>query len=240
MRRIHFALLLILVSILLNGCLYPNDKNVIRIPDEQQIQDVQNAINAYRKDHDGLLPIKNKDDETDYFIKYLIDFKRLVPLYLSKIPDNAFENGGVFQYVILHPDTNPTVKVFDLRIAEKIREIKFRLSTKEYPPFKDVIGKNAFTLEYGKLGYKEEPIIVSPFTGENLSFFITGQGDVYVDYSHDIEIYREKVDYQKFQDGSDIRFILAENSIFVPAYSLPYTINQSGELVFMEKNKNLE
>lgn len=238
MKQTRTVFLLILITILLNGCFYPNDKNVIRTPDEQQIQEVQNAINTFRKDQDGLLPIKNKDDETDYFIKYLIDFKRLVPRYLPEIPSNAFENGGVFQYVILHPETNPTVKVFDLRIAEKIREIKFRLSTKEFPPFKDVIGKNEFTLEYEKLGYKEEPTVVSPFTGENLSFFITGQGEVYVDYSQDIEIYRDKVYDQKVLEDSDIRLILAENSLFVPAYSLPYTIDQSGKLVFMEINKN--
>ncbi len=64
------------------------------------------------------------------------------------------------------------------------------------------------------------------------------KGNLYVDYridlNHALEEYKH--DYQK---GDDIRYLLAENTPFVPAYSLPYTI-QDGEPVFQVsvKSKN--
>ena len=53
-------------------------------------------------------------------MKYPIDFKRLVPQYMAEPPGNAYESGGVFQYVIVNAEKNPTVKIFDLRIADLI------------------------------------------------------------------------------------------------------------------------
>lgn len=225
------------ICFILSGCLYPEDDQAKRLPNEVEVEAVQKAVDNYYQDNDGILPIKNKDDETDMFMKYLVDFKRIVPQYLSEIPKNAYENGGVFQYVIMNPETYPTVKIFDLRIAEKIREVNYRLVSKEYPPFKEVIGKNAFSLDYKKLGFEEDPMIESPYTGKNLPLIMSGEGELYVDYTNDLYQLWETGKLSKVKPGEDIRIMLAEQSIFVPAYSLPYTIDEQGKPVFMEKKE---
>ncbi|MCU9613714.1 hypothetical protein OEV98_09085 [Caldibacillus lycopersici] len=238
MKRIFSCCMVICLSLLLSGCLYPETEGAERIPYEEQVQQVQEAINQYREDNDGILPIKNKEADTDIYIKYLIDFKRLVPMYLPETPANAFENGGVFQYVILDAETNPTVKIFDLRIAETIRDIKLRLASKEYPPFKERIAPNVFSLDFKDLGYKEDPTVISPYTNQNLSFVITGDGDIYVDYQSDLYTLIKDMESIPFKQGDDIRLLLTEQSDFVPAYSLPYTIDDNGEPIFLTEKQN--
>ncbi|MEG6533339.1 LptM family lipoprotein [Caldifermentibacillus hisashii] len=237
MKKAIFLFTIMSICFILSGCLYPEDDQAKRLPNEVEVEAVQKAVDNYYQDTDGILPIKNKDDETDMFMKYLVDFKRIVPQYLSEIPKNAYENGGVFQYVIMNPETNPTVKIFDLRIAEKIREVNYRLVSKEYPPFKEVIGKNAFSLDYKKLGFEEDPMIESPYTGKNLPLIMSGEGELYVDYTNDLYQLWETGKLSKVKPGEDIRIMLAEQSIFVPAYSLPYTIDEQGKPVFMEKKE---
>ncbi|MCB7070036.1 hypothetical protein LIZ76_08640 [Caldibacillus sp. 210928-DFI.2.22] len=237
MKKAIFLFTIMSICFILSGCLYPEDDQAKRLPNEVEVEAVQKAVDNYYQDTDGILPIKNKDDETDMFMKYLVDFKRIVPQYLSEIPKNAYENGGVFQYVIMNPETNPTVKIFDLRIAEKIREVNYRLVSKEYPPFKEVIGKNAFSLDYKKLGFEEDPMIESPYTGKNLPLIMSGEGEIYVDYTNDLYQLWETGKLSKVKPGEDIRIMLAEQSIFVPAYSLPYTIDEQGKPVFMEKKE---
>ncbi len=235
MKKLFIGLLTIFLTLVLSGCLYPGNSDTSSSPNEKQIEMVQEAVNNYRSDHDGLLPIKNKDVDTDIYIKYLIDFSKLVPSYLPSPPSTAYEEGGIFQYVLIEPETNPTVKVFDLKIAEKIRDINFRLMTKEYPPFKGTLAPNVYTLDFQKLGYKEDPVVISPYSGNPLPFVINGQGEIFVDYSSDLsEILKENTS-REFSPGEDIRFLLTENSPFVPAYSLPYTIDEKGELVFLSK-----
>jgi hypothetical protein len=236
-KKAIFLITILSICFILSGCLYPEDDQAKRLPNEVEVEAVQKAVDNYYQDNDGILPIKNKDDETDMFMKYLVDFKRIVPQYLSEIPKNAYENGGVFQYVIMNPETNPTVKIFDLRIAEKIREVNYRLVSKEYPPFKEVIGKNAFSLDYKKLGFEEDPMIESPYTGKNLPLIMSGEGELYVDYTNDLYQLWETGKLSKVKPGEDIRIMLAEQSIFVPAYSLPYTIDEQGKPVFMEKKE---
>ena len=65
------------------------------------MQTVQAAVNQFQKDNDGILPIKNSVETTPIYQKYPIDFKRIVPEYMAEPPRNAFESGGVFQYVIV-------------------------------------------------------------------------------------------------------------------------------------------
>jgi len=229
--------LIFISTFFLTGCLYPEDelaKN--KIPYLEQIQSVQSAVNQYREKTNGLIPIKNKDAETDIYTKYLVDFSRLVPQYMPEIPSNAFENGGVYQYVIVDPEENPTVKIFDLQLADMIRDIKIRIMSKKHPPYKEMIANNVFTLDYKKLGYKEPPVIVSPYTNQNLPFIITGEGNIYVDYRSDLYQMIQKSDHS-YKKGDDIRPLLLEDSVFVPAYSLPYTVNDDGEPIFMSDLK---
>ena len=85
----------------------------------------------------GLLPIKTRELETDIYIKYPIEFSKIVPAYTEKIPSNAYETGGIYQYVLIDVETNPTVKLVDLRSAERIRELNLRKNINGRVPFKD-------------------------------------------------------------------------------------------------------
>lgn len=230
--------LLALTAILLTGCMYPNEdlaKN--QIPYKDQIQSVQTAVDSFRKDNGGILPIKTKEADTPIYQKYPIDFKKIAPKYLAEPPGNAFENGGVFQYVLVDVETNPKVKLFDLTIADTIRDINLRIKSKGYPPYKEEIADNVYTLDYKQLGYSQPPYAVSPYTNQNLPFVITGSAVVYVDYRADLfqALKKSKI---SVKPGEDIRPILVNNSMFVPAYSLPYTVDpKTKEPIFLEKKQ---
>lgn len=223
-RRV--VIVFFMLTIALTGCLYPQAERAKNaLPHKEQIQAVQLAVEQFQQANDGRLPIKTKGNDTPIYQKYLIDFKKLVPQYLLHTPDNSFEEGGLFQYVLIDVEENPTVKVFDLRMAEAIREMKLYIKAYGQPPFKEKHADNVFTLHFEKLGYEKEPTVISPFTNEPLSFVATGDGEVYVDYLPDL--------YQKLQNvkheyiyGEDVRGVLVKDSIFVPAYSLPYTVDK--------------
>lgn len=236
MNRNILLSIILLAAFFLSGCMYPNqERSQNQIPYKDQIQSVQAAVDSYRKDNGGLLPIKTTEANTPVYQKYPIDFKKLTPRYLSEPPGNAFENGGVFQYVIINEQTNPTVKLFDLRIAETIQEIKMRIKANGYPPYKKVLANNVFSLDFTKIGYEKPPYAVSPYTGHNLPFVITGDTEIYVDYSSDL--YQAlKQQKETIKPGEDIRPFLVSDSMFVPAYSLPYTVDpKTQEPIFLIK-----
>ncbi len=231
-------LLVIITSMfLLTGCLYPKEelaKN--QIPNESQLEMVQNAVDQYVEMTDGLVPIKTKPSDVDIYEKYLIDFTILKENNLiSEIPGTAYENGGAYQYIILDPENNPRVKLIDLRISDKLRELYTKLdiyrSEHLYPPFGEQIEKGIYKLNYEKLGYKSEPHVVSPFTKNNLPVVMNTDGELFVDYRIDLQQALDEFDHS-FEEGDDIRSILEDNYHFVPVYSLPYTI-KDGEPVFL-------
>ncbi|MHC0036109.1 hypothetical protein [Pseudoneobacillus sp. C159] len=220
-------MLLTIFSVLLTGCMYPEGeltKN--QVPYADQISVVQTAVSQFQKDNDGILPIKTKEANTPIYQKYPIDFEKIVPRYLAESPGNAFEKGGIFQYVLIDVETNPTVRLIDLRVVDTIREIKMRINANGgYPPYKDEVGKNVYSLDYTKLNYKEEPFTVSPFTNVNLPFVAGSDGEIYVDYRMDLyKLIKEQK--PKLEVNQDIRHILVTDSMFVPAYSLPYTYDE--------------
>jgi len=220
------VLLWSIVIMLLTGCMYPQDELAQnQIPYEDQVQAVQSAVNQFQKDNGGILPIKTKEKDTPIYEKYPIDFNRISPKYLAEPPGNAYESGGIFQYVLVDVEENPTVKIFDLRMAEKIKDINLLISLQKYPPYKEEITTGVYTMDFKKIGYEEERYVVSPYTNQNLSFVITGSGEVFVDYRSDL--------FQVMQSGSckktageDIRDCLLQDSLFVPAFSLPYTMDE--------------
>ena len=226
--------LLIFTTLMLSGCMYPSEKLAEnQIPYTDQIQAVQQAVNSFKEDNGGILPIKTRDAVTPIYQKYPIDFKKIAPKYLAEPPGNAFESGGIFQYVLVDVETNPTVKLLDLRMVDTIRDIKLRIKSNGYPPYKDKLADNVYTIDFNELGYKQEPYAVSPFSNQNLPLVVTTDAEVYVDYRQDLFSQLKKAE-KSVKPGEDIRNILVEDSMFVPAYSLPYTIDENNEPVFLK------
>ncbi|MEH7094771.1 hypothetical protein [Neobacillus vireti] len=236
MKRIMLFSTLMITAVILAGCMYPKEElTQNQVPYKDQIKAVQSAVDDFQKDNGGILPIKTKEAETPIYQKYPIDFKKIAPKYIAEPPGNAYESGGIFQYVLVNEETNPTVKLLDLRMAETIRDINLRIRTNGYPPYKSQLAKNVYSLDYSKLGFKKAPYVVSPFTNQNLSFVITGDAEVYVDYRPDLYQVLKKTSKEP-KPGEDIRSILVDDSMFVPAYSLPYTIDsKTKEPIFLEK-----
>lgn len=232
-KKSYVTSLFILITLLLSGCMYPEEERAKnQIPYEDEINRVQTAIKQYQDETGGLLPIKTTEEDTPLFQKYPIDFKKLVPKYMAEYPSNAFESGGVFQYVLIDVEDDPKVKLSDLRIADEIRDITLRIRMEGYPPYKDNIGENVYSLDFSKIGYNDEPKAVSPFSGNELSYVVTTDGEVFVDYRTDLMQLMEAGDIKA--ENNDIRFHLVEDSPFVPSYSLPYTIDQKkNEPIFL-------
>ena len=110
------------------------------VPYEDQLQVVQKAVVTFKEQNDGILPIKTRDMSTPIYQKYPIDFQQIAPRYIQEAPGNAYESGGVYQYVLIDVETNPTVKLIDVRMAEQIQELSLKLrmyrDEHQYPPFK--------------------------------------------------------------------------------------------------------
>jgi hypothetical protein len=230
------VVLIAITAVFLSGCMYPEDKLAKnQIPYQDQIHAVQQAVNSFKKDNGGILPIKTKEVGTPIYQKYPIDFKKIAPKYLAEPPGNAYENGGIFQYVLVDAETNPTVKLLDLRMAETIRDINIRIRSNGYPPYKDTIADNIYSIDFKELGYKKPPYAISPYTNQNLPFVVTGDAEVFVDYRQDL--FQElKNTNKQVKPGDDIRALLVEDSMFVPAFSLPYTIDvETNEPVFLQQ-----
>lgn len=209
-----------------------------QVPNEIQLEMVQSAVEKYKEETNGLVPIKTKDSDTPIFQKYLIDFSLLKEnQLLTEIPSTAYENGGVYQYTIVDPEDNPQVKLIDLRTTEAIRKINVHLdhyrSKHIYPPFDKKISPGVYTLNYEKLGLDAPPSVISPFSQESLPIIIGSDGQLYIDYRKDLQEALNEYKHN-YKEGDDIRFLLVEHSPFVPAYSLPYTVKNK-EPVFLNE-----
>lgn len=207
-----------------------------QVPNEVQLQSVQLAVEQYQENNQGLIPIDTKPNETPIFQKYVIDFSKLKSAgFIADIPGTAFENGGSYQYVLINPENNPTVKVIDLRIAQELRKVEYELQAyrndNTYPPFGKEIAEGVYELNYKKLGFKQPPMVNSPYSDNLLPIVMDVQGNLLVDYSPDLYNALQLNDHN-YQQGDDIRYLLTDNYPMVPVYSLPYTV-KNGEPVFM-------
>lgn len=232
MKRKVQAIFLIVITIVLSGCMYPDDLRVEnQIPAQDQLDAVQKALDKFKEDT-GVLPIKNRDMDTDIFIKYIIDFEKLVPKYLSAAPSNAYEKGGIFQYVIWEAENNPTVKLVDLRTPDKLRDVNARMQLKKYPSYGQAITDYIFTINHKNIGYEESLTVPSSYSNNLLPLILNSEGKVYVDYSIDLNLFIQEQNLT-LTEGEDIRFYLADYYPVLPAYSLPYTVNEHNEPIFM-------
>lgn len=225
--------------VLLTGCLYPEEnlqKN--QVPNEIQMQSVQMAVTEYQKANNGRLPIKNRDSDTPIFEKYPIDFKVLKQYgFLPSTPGNAFEEGGIYQYVLINVETEPTVKVIDLTISDEIRnlymKIDFFRNEHIYPPYGQEVSPGLlYEIDYEKL-HMENPIYIeSPYSGQLLPVIMDTYGELYIDYRKDVyELLRNNE--HDYKEGDDIRYLLTDHYPFAPTFSYPLTV-ENGEPVFLE------
>jgi len=199
-------------------------------PDLDALAGVQRAVEQYQAET-GVLPIKNSEEDTDIFVKYQIDFSKLMPKYLSVIPNNAFEKGGLFQYVLWNVEEQPTVKLIDLRVPEAIREINIRQMSKEYRQFGKEIADYVYHINHEALGFDDALTVESPYSNTLLPLVFSAEGGIYVDYTIDLQQFIDKNNL-KPTPGEDIRYLIADENILLPAYSLPYTVDENNEVVF--------
>lgn len=233
MKNFKLITVVTMLTVLLAGCGYKSGyepENLL--PYEDQLVAVQTAVDSFQEDTSGLLPIKTRDLETDQYIKYPVDFSKIIPSKLGKAPANSFEAGGIYQYVLMDVEENPTVKLVDLRIADTLRDINYRKGINGFGPVAETIAEGVFKLDYKKMGYDSELSVKSPYSDTQLPIVATGDGEVYVDYSIELNRLLQETDEQ-IEPGEDIRFLLTDKFAIVPAYSLPYTVNEKNEPVFM-------
>ncbi|UTR09612.1 hypothetical protein MM300_17200 [Evansella sp. LMS18] len=237
MVSIRTCLLIILATVLLAGCFYPQERRVEnQAPYQAQLEAVQSAVIQYRLDN-GVLPTAPREEGTPLFRRYPVNFARLVPQYLESAPGNSFENGGIYQYVITNPEEMAEVKLIDLTVIREIQEFERRLQMyrreNEYAPVAGVAGEEILEIDYEALNYEEQPAVDSPFhPTHRLPLLMQTNGDIIIDYSLDIQYYLENEDASSYGEGDDLRYLLVENSPFVPVNSRGQTI-ENGEIVFL-------
>ncbi len=233
-KLLVFAVMIFAVLLSACGGRPPEEKQASETPYPEMQEAVQKAVERYQEQSGGLLPIKTRDQDVDQFIKYPIEFSKIVPDFTEKIPSNAFENGGIFQYVLMDVEENPTVKLVDLRTTEKLRDLNLRKFITGELPFLDPVGDNVYAVDFKEMGFKEPLTVQSPYSDTQLPIVVGGDGDFYVDYSIDLNqiLMQEK---HEIEPGTDIRYLLYEDSLVLPAYSMPYTVDENNEPVFMKK-----
>jgi len=239
MKQAKWAILIFFIPLFLTGCMYPDSqRKENQIPYKEQIQTVQSAVDQFQKNEGGILPIVTKEAETPIYQKYVVDFKKIVPKYIAEAPANSYDAGGVFQYVLMDVETDPTVKLLDVRMSQAIQDLNLRLTSYRqangYPPYGEVLSDEVFTLDYKELGLKEAPTVTSPYSQKPLSIIVNNKAELFVDYTPDLYDALKETTHT-FKKGEDIRNILVEESDFVPAYSLPYTIDDSENPIFLAK-----
>ncbi|MEY8560281.1 hypothetical protein AALF85_06235 [Jeotgalicoccus halotolerans] len=233
MRKLTYILTAALALFVLTGCMYPDDERAgSNIPPETDIDNVQSAVENFREKEGGILPIKTTEDSAEY-LKYPVEFTRIVPEYLSEIPVTAYENGGNFQYVILDAEDNPTVKIADLAIIEELRSLSLRINGMgEHVELGEQIGPNVYQLDLEHYNLSENPTVTSPYTGRELNVYYSGGEEFVVDYRDDLNLMIENEGLE-FETGEDIREVLYELTPIVPIYAPEMTVDENNEAIFM-------
>ncbi|NGP43699.1 hypothetical protein G4V62_01485 [Bacillaceae bacterium SIJ1] len=223
MIRRQMVVVLTVSLLFLSGCMYPRDYGSSAPPDEQ-IMFVQNAVDRFQE-QTGVFPIKNSEEDTSVYEKYTIDFRRLLNGFLSEVPSNAYEAGGHYQYVLVDPDEAPKVKLIDLRHAEEMRSLRLQLNSymqrSNYLPVARVKENGLLEIDYEKMGLDEPPYVESPYSQTTLPIVFDASGNLYVDYAPDIFMALEE---GAEEPAGDLREVLVTDHPIVPAFSVPYAM----------------
>ncbi|EJL32101.1 hypothetical protein [Brevibacillus sp. BC25] len=223
-KSFKLVISLTILSSLLSGCLYPDERRAEnQIPSTFFVEATQKAIEQFQKDT-AVLPIVTKPLDTPIFEKYEIDFRKMIPKYMPDVPGNAFEKGGVYKYVLIDVDTKPTVKLIHLTAVSTVADVqsevdRYKGHFEKLPVIAD-LGNGYYSIDHERLGLKawQVPSAMGTYL---LPLVMNAEGQVGIDYATDIaQLLRDtKV---TVPEKTDPRYVLARNSMFVPAKSFPY------------------
>jgi len=217
---------ILLASASLAGCLYPKDQLAQnRMPPRDAVRLVQAAVDEYRRDT-GLLPIKNADADTPRYEKFVVDLAKLLRTgYLSDLPAAAFEKGGNYYFLVLDEETEPTVRLLNIAVLQKLNDLQKRV--KEYAASNDgglPAGEELYpsfrVLDFDRLGGRK-PDIRSVFSDLPILVLVHDGGEVFADYAADIRRLVESRGAAPEPD-EDLRGLLARETLFVPVKSPVY------------------
>lgn len=230
MPKSGIALLGLICLVLLGGCAYPNElRKENQVNPREYITVVQQAVEQFHT-KTGVLPIKNSDMHTPLYEKYVIDFNKLQKNgYLSEVPANAFEKGGIFMYVLVHAETKPVVKLMDLPAYQSVIEVQkqvdeYKTKNNGKLPFGEKITQGFYYLDFEQLGRKN-PNMKSTYNRQSFFSYIVHEssGQVAIDYGPDLmKLIQAKKLENDIQAEQDLRELLVEHSFFVPGRSYPY------------------
>lgn len=222
--------------LLLSGCAQTKEfKQRITEDLPHDVQKVQTAVDQYRKENNGVLPLKPPQGSTLYQ-KYIVDFSKLEP-YLGSIPSNSYQKGGNYVFVVVDPGEQPKVKVMDLRVTERLRELQGRVNAynmeQGHFPLGKKEGKGLYALNFDKLD--TEPVTIpSPYNSQlSLPLLIDKKGTLYVDYRMDLVQILEETK-KKPEKNMDTRQLLYRDSLFAPAYSPPMHLKDGDPVLYRE------
>jgi hypothetical protein len=240
LRKIGCAAALLLL-LLVSGCMYPNELRKQNTANPAEfIPVVQGAIDQFHT-KTGVLPIKNSEEDTPIYEKYPIDFKKLQEYgYLSTPPLNSFESGGTFIYVLVHPETKPEVKLLELTAHQSVGDVQswvddYKRNNNGQVPAGAEVAPYFYYVDFAKLG-KKPPQVKSVYNRQTfINYIVHVSGQVAIDYAPDIMTYvQSKGLADKLQPNQDLRELLVQDSLFVPAHSFPYKWQNGQPLPYMQ------
>lgn len=214
---------------LLSGCLY---RDTVRQNSSEAYREgvnrIQLAVDQYQGEYE-LLPLITPSEETARYEKYRVDLALLQREgFLESIPQAAFENGGSVYFLIQNEESDPVVKLMDLKTAQYVNDIerlvsKYREQQEGSLPVKTESRELPEGLSYVDLKAigGESLVLNSVYSGQKLDYLVNDQGQVYVDYAPDLMQIVEHTGITP-SGKTDIRELLTEESYFVPVKSLPY------------------
>jgi hypothetical protein len=227
-RFIRIGLAMLIVT-LLSACMYRGEvarqqANPAFIKEE--LSRVQSAIDSYYETYQ-VYPIKNSDASTPIYEKYVIDLKKLVQSnMLSSIPKNAFENGGTYYYLLITPETSPSIKLLDLSLFQRMADLQQKVSefanrNQGTLPKGIAIASGYYSLDFKQLGLPLEQI-QSFYSNNYLPVIIHDSGELFIDYGLELYTAVQSLGDMQIEQEFDLRTLLVESSPYVPIRSVPY------------------
>ncbi|AJY78010.1 hypothetical protein VN24_24795 [Paenibacillus beijingensis] len=218
-----------MIALSLSGCMYPQERRAQGGPvSKDAVRAVQAAVDDYKRDT-GLLPIKNSDQSTPFYEKFVVDLGKLQRMrYLDTLPAAAFESGGGYYFLVLDEQTKPRVKLMSLLVYQQLADIQGWVSDysashsgnlpkgeETYPGFNAV--------DYAKLG-RSALSVRSMYSGNPVPVMMDGSGRVYADYARDIMAAVQKNGLAGMPADTDLRILLVDQTDFVPVKSPVYKL----------------